>query len=88
MAARFEQNWFACVGENLVRAGEDPMAARFEQNWFACVGEYLVRAGEDLMAVLWMVGTASRDRTAPAGWRRVVDRSIATAWTDSSRPAS
>ncbi|SKA96137.1 transcriptional regulator, TetR family [Agreia bicolorata] len=43
--------------------------------------------GEDLMAVLWMVGTASRDRTAPAGWRRVVDRSIAAAWTESLQPA-
>lgn len=37
---------------------------------------------EDLMAVLWMVGTASHTPDAPAGWRRVVDRSIAAAWTD------
>ena len=36
---------------------------------------------EDLMTVLWMVGTASHDPSAPAGWRRVVDRSIASAWT-------
>jgi len=36
---------------------------------------------DDLMAVLWMAGTASHDPSAPAGWRRVVDRSIAAAWT-------
>ncbi|PPF37023.1 TetR/AcrR family transcriptional regulator [Pseudoclavibacter sp. AY1H1] len=36
---------------------------------------------DDLMTVLWMAGTASHDPSAPAGWRRVVDRSIAAAWT-------
>lgn len=35
---------------------------------------------DDLMAVLWMAGTASKDPAAPEGWRRVVDRSIASAW--------
>ncbi|MBD8702750.1 MULTISPECIES: TetR/AcrR family transcriptional regulator [Frigoribacterium] len=37
---------------------------------------------DDLMAVLWMAGTASRDPAAPDGWRRVVDRGLAAAWTD------
>lgn len=36
---------------------------------------------DDLMTVLWMVGIASHDPSAPAGWRRVIDRSIAAAWT-------
>lgn len=36
---------------------------------------------DDLMAVLWMAGTASRDPAAPDGWRRVVDRGLAAAWT-------
>lgn len=36
---------------------------------------------DDLMTVLWMAGMASHDPSAPAGWRRVVDRSIAAAWT-------
>lgn len=34
---------------------------------------------DDLITVLWMPGTASHDPAAPAGWRRVVDRSIASA---------
>lgn len=37
---------------------------------------------DDLMTVLWMAGTASHDPSAPAGWRRVVDRSIAAVWID------
>lgn len=36
---------------------------------------------EDLMTVLWLAGTASREPTAPEGWRRVVDRIVAGAWT-------
>ncbi|KQQ51322.1 TetR/AcrR family transcriptional regulator [Plantibacter sp. Leaf314] len=36
---------------------------------------------DDLMTVLWMAGTASHDPSAPAGWRRVIDRSLASAWT-------
>jgi hypothetical protein len=39
------------------------------------------RSADDLITVLWMAGTASHDPAAPAGWRRVVDRSIASAWT-------
>ncbi|RIJ60914.1 TetR/AcrR family transcriptional regulator [Clavibacter phaseoli] len=35
---------------------------------------------DDLMSVLWMAGMASHDPTAPDGWRRVVDRSVAAAW--------
>ena len=35
---------------------------------------------DDLMSVLWMAGMASHDPSAPDGWRRVVDRSIAAAW--------
>ena len=38
---------------------------------------------DDLMAMLWMAGTASRDEAAPSGWRRVVDRGLAAAWTHS-----
>lgn len=36
---------------------------------------------DDLMTVLWMAGTASQDPSAPTGWRRVIDRGIASAWT-------
>lgn len=36
---------------------------------------------EDLMALLWMAGTTSREPGAPQGWRRVLDRSLAGAWT-------
>ncbi|WP_411558767.1 TetR/AcrR family transcriptional regulator [Plantibacter sp. MPB07] len=36
---------------------------------------------EDLVTVLWMAGTASHDPSAPAGWRRVIDRGLASAWT-------
>lgn len=38
---------------------------------------------DDLMTVLWMAGTASHDPAAPKSWRRVVDRSISAAWTES-----
>ena len=36
---------------------------------------------DDLMTVLWMAGMAAHDPAAPEGWRRVVDRSVAAAWT-------
>ena len=36
---------------------------------------------DDLMTILWMAGTASHDPSAPVGWRRLVDRSIASAWS-------
>ncbi|PPF17129.1 MULTISPECIES: TetR/AcrR family transcriptional regulator [unclassified Rathayibacter] len=36
---------------------------------------------DDLMALLWMAGTTSRESAAPQGWRRVLDRSLAGAWT-------
>lgn len=36
---------------------------------------------DDLMTVLWMAGMACHDPAAPEGWRRVVDRSVAAAWT-------
>ena len=39
---------------------------------------------DDLMALLWMAGTTSRESGAPSGWRRVLDRSLAGAWTTTS----
>ncbi|WP_433362658.1 TetR/AcrR family transcriptional regulator [Actinoplanes sp. CA-142083] len=35
---------------------------------------------DDLLSLLWLAGTASRDPEVPPGWRRVVDRSLASAW--------
>ncbi|MEU9344660.1 helix-turn-helix domain-containing protein [Streptomyces sp. NPDC048278] len=37
--------------------------------------------GEDLFCLLWMAGTAHREATAPPGWRRVLMRSLDSAWT-------
>ncbi|PPG09871.1 MULTISPECIES: TetR/AcrR family transcriptional regulator [unclassified Rathayibacter] len=39
---------------------------------------------DDLMAILWMAGATSREAKAPLGWRRVLDRSLAGAWTTPS----
>jgi hypothetical protein len=36
---------------------------------------------EDLFALLWLAGTASREPDAPAGWLRIVERALASAWT-------
>jgi len=36
---------------------------------------------DDLMALLWMAAATGRERGAPQGWRRVLDRSLAGAWT-------
>ncbi|MEO3753168.1 helix-turn-helix domain-containing protein [Streptomyces sp. B6B3] len=37
--------------------------------------------GEDLFCLLWMAGTANREAAAPPGWRRVLTRSLDSAWT-------
>jgi AcrR family transcriptional regulator len=36
---------------------------------------------DDLLSLLWLAGTASRDPAVPAGWRRVIDRALDSAWT-------
>jgi AcrR family transcriptional regulator len=36
---------------------------------------------DDLACLLWLAGTASRAPNAPAGWRRVIERALASAWT-------
>lgn len=42
---------------------------------------------EDLLALLWLAGTASREPDAPAGWPRIVERALASAWT-TANPAN
>ncbi|QHC57807.1 TetR/AcrR family transcriptional regulator [Rathayibacter sp. VKM Ac-2760] len=39
---------------------------------------------DDLVAILWMAGATSREATAPPGWRRVLERSLAGAWIAST----
>ena len=36
---------------------------------------------DDLIALLWMAGTASSEPSAPAAWRRIVERALDSAWT-------
>ena len=36
---------------------------------------------DDLFCLLWLTGIASREPGAPAGWRRVIDHALASAWT-------
>lgn len=36
---------------------------------------------DDLMAMLWLAGITSREPSPPAGWRRVLERSLDAAWT-------
>jgi AcrR family transcriptional regulator len=36
---------------------------------------------DDLIALLWMAGTASSDPSAPAAWRRILERALDSAWT-------
>jgi AcrR family transcriptional regulator len=40
---------------------------------------------DDLFNLLWLAGTASREPTGPAGWRRIIDRAVNSAWTDQTR---
>ncbi|HEX5198791.1 TetR/AcrR family transcriptional regulator [Paractinoplanes rhizophilus] len=42
---------------------------------------------DDLLSLLWLAGTASRDPAVPAGWRRVIDRALDSAWTAEPRTA-
>jgi AcrR family transcriptional regulator len=35
---------------------------------------------DDLVNLLWLAGTAGRDPDAPPGWRRVLERSLDSAW--------
>jgi AcrR family transcriptional regulator len=35
---------------------------------------------DDLFGLLWLAGTASREPAAPAGWRGVLERALASAW--------
>lgn len=37
---------------------------------------------DELVSLLWLAGTASRDPATPAGWRRVLERALDSAWTD------
>jgi len=37
---------------------------------------------DDLLNLLWLAGTASRDGSAPAGWGRIVNRALESAWID------
>ena len=37
---------------------------------------------DDLFSMLWLAGTANRDESAPAGWVRIIDRALESAWTD------
>jgi len=37
--------------------------------------------GDDLIALLWMAGTASNEPSAPAAWRRILERALDSAWT-------
>jgi AcrR family transcriptional regulator len=37
---------------------------------------------DDLFSLLWLAGTASREESAPAGWVRIVDRALESAWTE------
>ena len=37
---------------------------------------------DDLFSLLWLAGTANRDAAAPAGWVRIVERALESAWTD------
>jgi AcrR family transcriptional regulator len=36
---------------------------------------------DDLIALLWMAGTASSEPSAPAAWRRILERALDSAWT-------
>jgi hypothetical protein len=38
---------------------------------------------DDLFALLWPAAIASRDRHAPTGWHRVIERALDAAWTAS-----
>jgi AcrR family transcriptional regulator len=37
---------------------------------------------DDLFSLLWLAGTASRAEAAPAGWARIINRALESAWTD------
>ena len=36
---------------------------------------------DDLIALLWLAGTASNEPSAPAAWRRILERALDSAWT-------
>lgn len=36
---------------------------------------------DDLFCLLWLAGIASRDPHAPAGWQRLTERALESAWT-------
>jgi hypothetical protein len=35
---------------------------------------------DDLFCLIWLTGTSSRDPNAPAGWHRVIERALDSAW--------
>jgi AcrR family transcriptional regulator len=35
---------------------------------------------DDMLSLLWLAGAAARDPAAPIGWRRLLERSLASAW--------
>lgn len=41
---------------------------------------------DDLFCLLWMAGTAGREPSAPPGWRRLLTRTLDSAWTDRAQP--
>jgi AcrR family transcriptional regulator len=59
----------ADLGQRLVRDahGDGSLATTFTE--------------DDLIALLWMAGTASSEPSAPAAWRRILERALDSAWT-------
>ncbi|MCQ8194287.1 TetR/AcrR family transcriptional regulator [Streptomyces rugosispiralis] len=43
---------------------------------------------DDLLRLLWLAGTASREPSRPAGWQRILDRALASAWLDCAEQPS
>jgi hypothetical protein len=37
---------------------------------------------DDLANLLWLAGIANRDSSSTTAWRRIIDRAVASAWTD------
>ncbi|MBK8461745.1 MAG: helix-turn-helix transcriptional regulator [Nigerium sp.] len=79
------------LNDALLRRYPDAVALTGVCDQSALLGRQLVRDAhaegtlasdfteDDLLALLWLAGTAGRDRTAPSSWRHVVTRSITSA---------
>ncbi|MCT2582924.1 TetR/AcrR family transcriptional regulator [Actinophytocola gossypii] len=44
-------------------------------------------SAEDVLALIWLAAAASRATPTNPGWRRVIDRAMASAWTAPDEPA-